>query len=70
MNGRVTRPLLRRGGLSGQVFVITRYRPDARDPARVVALTKHDVTQDFLTIVAEMFPTLVEQGALRPKEGG
>jgi len=38
------RPLLRRGGLTGAVYVITRYI-DKGD--RIIALEKYDVTEQF-----------------------
>lgn len=55
-------PLLRLGPLSNRVYVITRWREDAK--GGIVALCKHDVTADFIAIAADMFPSLVETGVL------
>lgn len=45
-------PLLRQGGLSGRVFVITRYT-DPDEKGNVEALEKFDVTDQFEALADE-----------------
>ena len=46
------RPRLLRSGLTGSVFVVTRYTEDAK--GNIVAQTKYDVTEDFNAILASL----------------
>lgn len=50
-------PRLMRGGLTGRIYVVTRYkvREDRGDgTALFEAITKYDVTEDFEALVAEV----------------
>jgi hypothetical protein len=46
-------PLLLRGGLSGRVYVVTRYKVLDPERGRIEAITKYDVTDQFNALVAE-----------------
>ena len=56
MTPRRTPPLLLYGGLSGRVFIATRYSArrlkDGRD--QITTHEKYDVTEDFLRIARQM----------------
>lgn len=43
------KPRLLRSGLTGSVYVVTRYRQD--DSGNIVAQTKYDVTEDFTRLL-------------------
>jgi hypothetical protein len=44
-------PRLLRSGLTGRVYVVTRYK--VLDRGRIEALTKYDVTEDFEALTKE-----------------
>jgi hypothetical protein len=46
-------PLLLRSGLTGRVYVVTRYKVLDAEKGRIEAITKHDVTEQFDKLVAE-----------------
>ncbi|HWD42496.1 MAG TPA: hypothetical protein VHM23_02025 [Actinomycetota bacterium] len=45
-------PLLLRGGLTGRVYVVTRYKVLDAERGRIEAITKYDVTDQFNALVA------------------
>ena len=44
-------PLLLRSGLTGRVWIVTRYKVLDAERGRIEAITKHDVTDQFDAIV-------------------
>jgi hypothetical protein len=46
-------PLLLRSGLTGRIYVVTRYKVLDAEKGRIEAITKHDVTEQVDALVAE-----------------
>jgi hypothetical protein len=69
VDARNVTALLRRSELTGTIYAITSWRRARHGgPAdSIVATRKHDVTQDFYRLAAEMWPELVETGRLTPQ---
>jgi hypothetical protein len=48
-------PLLLRGGLSGRIYVVTRYKVLDAEKGRIEAITKHDVTDQYEALLRERY---------------
>jgi hypothetical protein len=48
------KPLLLRSGLTGRIYILTRYKVLDAEKGRIEAITKHDVTDQFNALAAEI----------------
>ena len=54
-------PQLLRSGLTGRVWIVTRYKVLDAEKGRIEAFTKYDVTEQFDALCAEMIAKVLDQ---------
>jgi hypothetical protein len=61
-------PQLLRSGLTGRIYVVTRYKVLDAEQGRIEAITKYDVTEQFKALAAEAAPPPPPREGNRPCE--